>query len=317
MDLIVFYAFFMEMKFDWRCLAFTALLGLWSVGCQTADSGQANTDTSQPDAKKETMNQAKPPSAEEIIAAEASLAAENHHAVRSETQPSEKKVAAEQSEMAKKETATETTVSSDKKQGNALPAASKEVAAETTSLPAETKTEAKTSPQPEPLKQETATETTALPEKKQAEAQPAEGKETAAENTAAPATSKETKTEVQPEPKSVENKTPDAQPKPVKTENTEATHAIAAEPKAEEVTPIAAKAPAESPFTGTVVLLPPQKKFVIVDFRSGDIPPVRSELGVYREGIFVGSVRISEPVKPPLASADVLTGALQRGDVVR
>ena len=73
----------------------------------------------------------------------------------------------------------------------------------------------------------------------------------------------------------------------------------------------------ESPFEGNIVLLNLQKGFVIVDFSKSMMPPIRSELGVYRGGIFVGSLRITPPSKPPLVSADILTGALRRGDTVR
>lgn len=73
----------------------------------------------------------------------------------------------------------------------------------------------------------------------------------------------------------------------------------------------------ESPFLGMIVLLNLQKGFVIVDFSKSRVPPMRSELGVYRSGIFVGSLRITPPSKPPLVSADILTGTLRRGDTVR
>jgi hypothetical protein len=70
-------------------------------------------------------------------------------------------------------------------------------------------------------------------------------------------------------------------------------------------------------FSGHIISIDQNKKFVIVDFHRGTVPPVGSELGVYRNDQFVGSVRITHPVKPPLTSADVLTGTLRRGDVVR
>ncbi|NUN92757.1 MAG: hypothetical protein HUU04_03130 [Verrucomicrobiae bacterium] len=70
-------------------------------------------------------------------------------------------------------------------------------------------------------------------------------------------------------------------------------------------------------FEGTVVLLNLQKGFVIVEFSDGKIPPPRSELGVYRGGTFVGSVRITPPIKSPHASADIINGSLRRGDQVR
>lgn len=81
--------------------------------------------------------------------------------------------------------------------------------------------------------------------------------------------------------------------------------------------PAATVPPVESPYEGTVVLLNLPKEFVIVDFARGKVPPARSELGVYRSGIFVGSVRITPPSKGSLVAADILTGTLRRGDTVR
>lgn len=78
--------------------------------------------------------------------------------------------------------------------------------------------------------------------------------------------------------------------------------------------PLSSSAPS---FEGTVVLLNLQKGFVIVEFSNGKIPPPRSELGVYRGGTFVGSVRITPPIKSPHASADIINGSLRRGDQVR
>ena len=178
-------------------------------------------------------------------------------------------------------------------------------------LPAEKKSAAKskkTVAKSETPGQKTAPKELTSPEKTKAEPPPSESKGTAAVAAAEPT---ENKTEGQSQPASSESKEIAAQPEPAKTET------LSAKPKTEEITPSAQKSVSESPFIGTVVLSPLQKKFVVVDFRNGEVPPIRSELGVYREGIFVGSVRISEPVKPPLASADILSGALRRGDVVQ
>jgi len=90
----------------------------------------------------------------------------------------------------------------------------------------------------------------------------------------------------------------------------------------EEPAPVAATPapleawPAAGSYTGRIALCSEQK-FVIVDFDHGKVPPLHSKLGVYRDQRLVGSIRITAPVKPPFASADILTGALQRGDVVQ
>ena len=90
------------------------------------------------------------------------------------------------------------------------------------------------------------------------------------------------------------------------------------QPRAEEVTPTAQPSASPPNYTGSVAYLNPKKDFVIVDFKEkNNVPPIRSELGVYRNEQFVGSIRITAPVNPPLASADVMQGTLRQGDVVR
>ncbi len=217
------------------------------------------------------------------------------------------------SEAPGQETAPKELTSPEKTNAEPPPSESKGTAAVVAAEPTENKTEEKVADlKPETKSeapgQETAPKELTSPEKTNAETPPSESKGTAAVAAAEPT---ENKTEGQSQPASSESKEIAAQPEPAKTET------LSAKPKTEEITPSAQKSVSESPFIGTVVLSPLQKKFVVVDFRNGEVPPIRSELGVYREGIFVGSVRISEPVKPPLASADILSGALRRGDVVQ
>ena len=70
-------------------------------------------------------------------------------------------------------------------------------------------------------------------------------------------------------------------------------------------------------FRGSVIVINPQKKFLIVDFQGGTaIPPLKTEMEVYRGGQRVGIIRITEPIKAPLASADIVKGTLARGDIV-
>ncbi len=57
--------------------------------------------------------------------------------------------------------------------------------------------------------------------------------------------------------------------------------------------------------------------FVVVNFSSSVMPRVGDELKVYRAGRPIGSVKITQPLRAPLATADILTGELQRGDAVR
>ena len=68
---------------------------------------------------------------------------------------------------------------------------------------------------------------------------------------------------------------------------------------------------------GVVAVINTAENVVVLDFGRNEIPSVHSQLSVYRDGVVVGTVLITDPVKPPLATADVLSGTLQRGDVIR
>jgi hypothetical protein len=60
-----------------------------------------------------------------------------------------------------------------------------------------------------------------------------------------------------------------------------------------------------------------QHKFIVIDFTSHAMPLVGTELTVYRDGQRVGAVRITEPVRAPFATADIIEGELQVGDEAR
>lgn len=107
------------------------------------------------------------------------------------------------------------------------------------------------------------------------------------------------------------------QPSPndnVSTPSSQETSAVSSPP----VSPTP-KPPSSQPslFTGHIILMNFNKNFVVIDFDQNGVPPIQSELGVYRNSEFVGSIRITNPIKPPLASADILTGTLRNGDEVR
>ncbi len=57
--------------------------------------------------------------------------------------------------------------------------------------------------------------------------------------------------------------------------------------------------------------------FVVVDFASQTMPPVGTRVQVYRGDKRVGTVRITEPVHAPLATADVVDGEVRVGDEAR
>jgi hypothetical protein len=72
----------------------------------------------------------------------------------------------------------------------------------------------------------------------------------------------------------------------------------------------------EGAVLGKVVLVNPKQNFVVIHF-SKAIPPLQSVLTIYRDRVAVGTVRITTPINPPHASADVVSGAIKRGDLVR
>ncbi len=94
------------------------------------------------------------------------------------------------------------------------------------------------------------------------------------------------------------------------------TAASGGEAKVEEVPPAPTVKPVNPKFAGLVMIVNPKKKFVVVDF-GDDVPPLKSELGAYRQDVFVGSIRVTDPVKTPLATADILSGTPKKGDEVR
>jgi hypothetical protein len=57
--------------------------------------------------------------------------------------------------------------------------------------------------------------------------------------------------------------------------------------------------------------------FVVVDFASQAMPTLGTRLNVYRGGKRVGVVRITEPARAPLATADIVEGVMRAGDEAR
>jgi len=77
-------------------------------------------------------------------------------------------------------------------------------------------------------------------------------------------------------------------------------------------------APAQfGPAPAKITLVNYDLRFVVIDFRSRVMPEIGAELNVYREGVRVGSVRTTEPVRAQFATADIVTGDIQVGDEAR
>ncbi len=57
--------------------------------------------------------------------------------------------------------------------------------------------------------------------------------------------------------------------------------------------------------------------FAVIDFAAQTMPPMGTRVNVYRGDKRVGTVRITEPVHAPLATADIVDGEVRVGDEAR
>ena len=71
------------------------------------------------------------------------------------------------------------------------------------------------------------------------------------------------------------------------------------------------------PAPAKIVSVNPELGFVVVDFSSRVMPPVGTRLNVYRGDKNIGAVRITEPVRARLATADIVEGEVHVGDEAR
>jgi hypothetical protein len=72
--------------------------------------------------------------------------------------------------------------------------------------------------------------------------------------------------------------------------------------------------PVELGAVARIASVNPEHGFVVIDFASQTVPPVGTRLNVYRGDKRVGAVRITEPVRAPLATADIVEGQVRVGD---
>lgn len=69
--------------------------------------------------------------------------------------------------------------------------------------------------------------------------------------------------------------------------------------------------------TAKVVMVNTEMKFVVLEFTTSDIPTAGSQLTLYREKARVATVKATDPMKPPLVTADIVDGEPRKGDEVR
>ncbi|MBI5685396.1 MAG: hypothetical protein HZC54_09960 [Verrucomicrobia bacterium] len=66
-----------------------------------------------------------------------------------------------------------------------------------------------------------------------------------------------------------------------------------------------------------VVMVNKEMKFVVLEFSNSAVPTAGSQLSLYRGKERVATVKATEPMKPPLVTADILDGDARKGDEVR
>jgi hypothetical protein len=69
--------------------------------------------------------------------------------------------------------------------------------------------------------------------------------------------------------------------------------------------------------SGKIALVNPSSRFVIVSFPPGTMPPPERRLSVYRGGLKVAEIRVTQPQHDMNTAADILAGECQVGDEVR
>lgn len=68
---------------------------------------------------------------------------------------------------------------------------------------------------------------------------------------------------------------------------------------------------------GKVLMVDGRGRFVVLNFPLGQMPAVNSALDVYRNGVKVGSIKVTGPQRDDSIVADIVSGDLQAGDAAR
>jgi hypothetical protein len=68
---------------------------------------------------------------------------------------------------------------------------------------------------------------------------------------------------------------------------------------------------------GKVVSFNPNGRFAVLRFPLGEMPPQQRRVGVFRDGLKVGEMKISGPQRDTHTVADLIAGECRAGDEVR
>ena len=71
------------------------------------------------------------------------------------------------------------------------------------------------------------------------------------------------------------------------------------------------------PKSGRITLVNPSARYVIVTFSLGQLPARESRLQVYRDGLKVAELKVTDFILDINAAADIVAGECQVGDEVR
>lgn len=91
----------------------------------------------------------------------------------------------------------------------------------------------------------------------------------------------------------------------------------AAQPATTSVKPVTEGKATPGQTSAKVVMVNKELKFVVLEFTTSAIPTPGSQMSLYRGADRVATVKATEPMKPPLVTADILDGDPRKGDEIR
>ncbi|MBI5821227.1 MAG: hypothetical protein HZA88_19830 [Verrucomicrobia bacterium] len=104
---------------------------------------------------------------------------------------------------------------------------------------------------------------------------------------------------------------------PNKTAPTVSVPSAAAQPAPTSVKPVTEAKATQGQMAAKVVMVNKEMKFVVLEFSTSAVPIAGSQLSLYRGTERVATVKASEPMKPPLVTADILDGDPRKGDEIK
>jgi hypothetical protein len=82
-------------------------------------------------------------------------------------------------------------------------------------------------------------------------------------------------------------------------------------------TPVTVSPATNTPATGRISHVNTGGQFVILTYPLGKLPPVGTKLSVYRDGMKVGELKVTEPQRDQNTAADITAGEGRAGDETR